>query len=124
MKNRYKKIVFIMLAMLCACVSAFAQNGTSCDDAIRLGSDYTAQITGAGPKWYVGNTFDLPMTVKFYPQNNSDPAPDMEFDFTCTPGVYEDSILNSLFNPENSGYVPMPATVYPTKKTDDQNRKY
>ena len=116
--------MFIMLALLCACVSAFAQSGTSCDDAIRLGSDYAAQITGAGPKWYVGNTFDLPMTVKFYPQNNSDPAPSMEFDFTCTPGVYEDSILNSLFNPENSGYVPMPATVVPVEKTDDQNRKY
>lgn len=103
---------------------ARAQSGASCNDAIRLVPDYSANISGSGVKWYVGNTFDLPMTIRFYPLNENDPVPDMEFDFTCTPGWYADSILCHLFCQNQSGYVPMPSSVYPTTKTDEYGKKY
>ncbi len=110
--------------LVCRFLPARAQSGASCSDAIRLVPDYDATISGAGVKWYVGNTFDLPMTVRFYPQNENDPAPDMEFDFTCTPGVYGDSILCQLFCQGQSSYVPMPSAVYPVQKTDEQGKKF
>ena len=85
------------------CVGVYsATPGTSCSSAIPLGKNYAATISGKKTVWYSAWTFDLPLTVKFVPSSPSDPAPDVEMDFTCTPGVYTDSILYSLFGP-NSG---------------------
>lgn len=96
-----------------ACVCAFligmhvparaALPGTTCATAIPLGDNYSAQITANKTVWYSAWTFDLPLTVTFTPTNPSDPAPDVEMDFSCTSGVYTDSILCSLFCSSNSG---------------------
>lgn len=96
-----------------ACVCAFligtcapmraALPGTTCATAIPLGDNYSAQITANKTVWYSAWTFDLPLTVTFTPTNPSDPAPDVEMDFSCTSGVYTDSILCSLFCPSASG---------------------
>ena len=56
-------------------MTAWAQQGASCQNPIPLGRDYNATISGAGSVWYVANTFDLPLTVRFYPTNNNDPQP-------------------------------------------------
>ena len=94
------------LTILCACalligmcMHAYAQApGASCATAIPMGSDYSAQVQNGQSIWYSAWTFDLPLTVTFAPANGaSDPAPIVEMDFSCTTGVYEDSILCSLF---------------------------
>lgn len=94
------------LKVLCACafltgmcMHAYAQApGASCATAIPMGSDYSAQVQNGQSIWYSAWTFDLPLTVTFAPANGaSDPAPLVEMDFSCTTGVYEDSILCSLF---------------------------
>jgi hypothetical protein len=79
-----------------------AATGSSCYDAIPLGKDYTETINGPKTVWYVAKTFDLPVKVCFTPVNIDLPAPDVEMDFTCIPGVYEDSILCSLFCKNNT----------------------
>ena len=81
------------------CTHAYAgAPGSSCADAIPMGTDYQAQVQNGQAIWYSAWTFDLPLSVYFAPQNGaSDPAPEVEMDFTCTPGYYEDSILCSLF---------------------------
>ena len=72
--------------------------GSSCADAIPMGNNYSAQVVKGQSIWYSAWTFDLPLTVTFAPANGaSDPAPLVEMDFSCTTGVYEDSILCSLF---------------------------
>lgn len=71
--------------------------GSSCDNPIPLTDDFSVQVDKAGTVWYSAWTFDLPIKVCFTPINPAFPAPDVEMDFTCTPGVYEDSILCSLF---------------------------
>ena len=71
--------------------------GTTCSSAIPLTSDFRETITGPKTVWYSAWTFDLPLTVYFAPKNESDPAPIVEMDFSCTSGVYTDSILCSLF---------------------------
>ena len=87
----------LSLMLLFGAMTMNAAIGTSCYDAIPLGKDYTETINGPKTVWYVAKTFDLPVKVCFKPVNIDLPAPDVEMDFTCTPGVYADSILCSLF---------------------------
>ena len=78
--------------------------GSSCKDAIPMGKNYSATVKNGQTIWYSAWTFDLPLTVTFAPKNGkNDPAPEVEMDFTCTPGIYEDSILCSLFCQTSSG---------------------
>ena len=88
--------------LLLGAITMHAATGTSCYDAIPLGKDYTETINGPKTVWYVAKTFDLPVKVCFTPINIDLPSPDVEMDFTCIPGVYEDSILCSLFCKNNS----------------------
>ena len=92
----------LSLMLLIGAITMHSATGTSCYDAIPLGKDYTETINGPKTVWYVAKTFDLPVKVCFTPINIDLPAPDVEMDFTCIPGVYEDSILCSLFCKNNS----------------------
>lgn len=122
------KIILLALVMACFCARSYAQfqPGTSCQNPITLTNDYSAPINGAGTVWYVANTFDLPLTVRFFPTNNSDPKPDIEMDFSCTPGVYSDTILCSFFCSSNSVYISMPYNPENDirQKTDEQGHVY
>ena len=89
----------------------WSQSGTSCNNAIPLGDNYSAQIHTNSTVWYRAGTFDLPIKVCFTPSDMATSvAPEVEMDFTCQPGVYEDSILCSLFCPtaENGVAFDMP----------------
>ena len=102
MMKQLNKIVYvcaIALSVLFAVgTPAFAAApGTTCSTAIPLGDDFSENITGPKSVWYTAWTFDLPLTVYFVPQNETDPAPDVEMDFSCLSGFYTDSILCSLF---------------------------
>lgn len=92
-----KKTIISLLFIFVGLALNAANEGAICSKAIPLGNDFRETITGPKTVWYVANTFDLPLTVYFAPQNESDPAPEVEMDFTCTPGIYTDSILCSLF---------------------------
>ncbi len=89
-------ILLLVSAMLLAVTHAFAKQGDSCNDPIPLGKDYSATISKTGTVWYSANTFDLPLAVYFKTSTPNQP-PIVEMDFTCTPGIYTDSILCSLF---------------------------
>ena len=95
----FRNCLCACILLLGLCVPAYAGDpGTSCEDAIPMGKDYSATVKNGASVWYSAWTFDLPLTVTFAPKNGSaDPAPVVEMDFTCTPGFYEDSILCSLF---------------------------
>ena len=56
----------------------------------------------------MARTFDLPLAVYFIPKNESDPAPEVEMDFSCTSGIYSDPILCMLFCKGGSLTTPMP----------------
>lgn len=78
---------------------AVAQSGLTCEDAIVLTKDYEATITGPCELWYTANTYDLPIHVHFTPaSSNSTYGPEVEIDLTCTPGVYDDPMIDSLVN--------------------------
>ena len=93
------KKYFLALCAVVFSVAALAQSGLSCDDAITLTEDYRATISGPCELWYTASTYDLPIHVYFNPRsNNSEKGPSVEIDFTCTPGVYEDKLIDSLVN--------------------------
>lgn len=98
--KRLRIISYVCAFLLGACMHAYAAGaqGSSCSNPIPMGKNYNAQVQNGQTIWYSAWTFDLPLTVTFAPTNgSSDPAPEVEMDFTCTPGYYQDSILCSLF---------------------------
>ena len=73
---------------------AYAQkDGSTCYKAIPITKDFQVEITSSQTVWYTAGTFDLPLAVYFIPQNESDPAPEVEMDFSCTSRVYSDPII-------------------------------
>lgn len=102
--NQIRYILLCACALIGTCAQVYAQTlGAACRTAIPMGSDYSAQVKKGQTIWYSAWTFDLPLTVTFAPQSKTDPAPDVEMDFTCTPGYYRDSILCSLFCKTSGG---------------------
>ena len=115
-----------ILALLCAILSVTTQAfalGESCSNPIPLGTNYSAEITGTGTrtKWYMARMYDLPLTVRYYP-NDEMAAPDLYMDFSCTPGVYDDSIICSQFCTENDPLLKLPHHVTPTWTLDENNQ--
>ncbi len=97
-----------MLVLLClmAAIGVKAGDGSSCYNAIELtkveGETFNFSVNQPKTVWFSAWTFDLPLKVCFTPIDPAFPPPDVEMDFTCRPGVYEDSILCSLFCPSSS----------------------
>ena len=109
------KHIFAFVACLLGAVALHAAGpGETCSTAIPLGKDYTAEITGPQTIWYSAWTFDLPLAVYFMPENETDPAPEIVMDFTCSPGVYSDPIISSL-----TSFI-----VLPYKITEIETDKY
>ena len=93
-----KKLFFALLVVLFA-TSAVAQTGLTCNDPIPVDENYEGTVDGPCTLWYTASTYDLPLNVHFIPNNvNSRISPEIEIDFTCTPGVYADPKLDSLIN--------------------------
>ena len=91
--------------------------------------DFTYKVTSASPTspkevWFSAQTFDLPLSVYFAPDEGMNtPAPEVEMDFSCISGYYENEILCSLFckTGGNSGIdmnMPYKATLL-SKKLED-----
>ena len=93
-----KKLFFALVAVLFA-TSVVAQTGLTCNDPIPVDENYEGTVDGPCTLWYTASTYDLPLNVHFIPNNvNSRISPEIEIDFTCTPGVYADPKLDSLIN--------------------------
>lgn len=93
------KHFFSALLMVLFATSMMAQSGLSCDDPIPVDKNYKGKVDGPCELWYTANTYDLPLHVYFSPDSaGSEWSPEVYVDFTCEPGVYEDSKLDSLLN--------------------------
>ena len=93
------KKLFLARTVVRFAVTAVAQTGLTCEDPIPVDENYEGTVSGPCTLWYVASTYDLPLNVHFIPDNaNSKMSPEVEVDFTCTPGVYADPKLDSLIN--------------------------
>ena len=90
--------ILCICVLLLTCVQAHAQqDGSTCYRAIPLGDNYQINILYPQTVWYSAWTYDLPLSVYFIPENESDPEPEVMMDFGCTPGIYADPIICLLF---------------------------
>lgn len=102
-------------------VGADDADGSSCANAIPVSGGMQLPIVRAGDVWFTAHTFDLPLTLVFTPSNQSTTQqPQAFFDFSCTPGEYDDPILNKYFNIHSSSYIPMPYQYPMERQVDDQ----
>ena len=93
------KHIFSLLTMVLFSTIMMAQTGLTCYDPIPVNEDYKGTVDGPCELWYTASTYDLPIHVYFSPiSDNSTWGPEVEIDFTCVPGVYEDKKLDSLVN--------------------------
>ncbi|MBQ6763736.1 MAG: hypothetical protein IJP45_00960 [Paludibacteraceae bacterium] len=119
-----KHLLACMALLLGSVALSAAEPGTTCNYAIPLGTDYRADISKPQTVWYSAWTFDLPLAVYFMPQNENDPAPEVEMDFSCTTGVYSDSILCSLFCPNSGSGIQVDMPHKPKLQTDQVDGKF
>ena len=93
------KHFFSTLFVVFFATSMMAQTGLTCEDPIVVGNEYEGTVDGPCELWYTANTYDLPLHVYFIPEaDNSTWGPEVQIDFTCVPGVYDDPKLDSLIN--------------------------
>ena len=118
MKTRHLLTCIMFLLGFAVSMQAADPDGKTCATAFPLGTDYKEDITKPQTVWYTAWTFDLPLAVYFMPQNDDDPAPEVEMDFTCTKGVYTDSIICSLFCPNSGSGINIDMPHKPKLKTD------
>lgn len=91
------KKLFLALTVVLFAVTAVAQTGLTCNDPIPVDKNYQGKVNGPCELWYTANTYDLPLHVYFSPDSaGSKISPEVYVDFTCEPGVYDDSKLDSL----------------------------
>lgn len=92
-----KKIVSFLIAICISSTPLLAQLGVSCENPIRVDSNYVGRAEGACTLWYTAYTYDLPLNVHFIPDaEDSRVSPEIEVDFSCVPGQYDDPALDSL----------------------------
>ena len=118
MRTKHFLTAIMFLLGFAVSMQAADPDGKTCATAFPLGTDYKEDITQPQTVWYTAWTFDLPLAVYFMPQNESDPAPEVEMDFTCTKGVYKDSIICSLFCPNSGSGINIDMPHKPKLKTD------
>ena len=91
-----KHLLLTILAAFFA-MTAMAQNdGSTCESAIYVDSTLTQKVEANTTYWFTANTDDLPLTVYFYPEEESSSDPVVYVDFTCDPGVYEDQNIRDI----------------------------
>ena len=92
MKHLFSTFIVVFFA-----TSMMAQTGLTCEDPIPVNSDYVGRVDGPCTLWYTAGSYDLPLKVHFIPDaDNSTWGPEVEVDFTCEEGVYDDPKLDSL----------------------------
>ena len=93
-----KKLLSALFVVLFA-TSAMAQTGLTCEDPIPVDKSYVGRVEADDELWYTAWTYDLPLHVYFSPDiDDSSWGPEVQIDFTCERGVYNDHKLDSVIN--------------------------
>ena len=93
-----KKLLSALFVVLFA-TSAMAQTGLTCEDPIPVDKSYVGRVEADDELWYTAWTYDLPLHVYFSPDiDDSSWGPEVQIDFTCERGVYNDHKLDSVTN--------------------------
>lgn len=113
-----KKYVLLVVFVLACAATAFAGDGSTCDNAIEVDTAYSGSFS-AGEYWFTATTASLPLTLYFYPEDTAAKAPDIYMDLTCTPGVYDDPVVADMVATAGDYNLSFPMHEVPHKELDD-----
>ena len=101
--------LFSTLFAVVFATSMLAQSGLTCNDPIPVDKSYVGKVEAGTELWYTAWSYDLPMHVYFSPtSSNSQFGPEVQIDFTCEEGVYEDKKLDSVINKLSAMEITLP----------------
>lgn len=117
-----KKLFVALLCLTSMTVFAQIHDGSSCERAFEIGDEFSA-VLPEGDFWFVAETPSLPLTVYFYKTKETDDLPDVWLDLTCTPGEYNDPIIQNLIDKAGEYDLTFPMHEKLKKTTDDFGRE-
>lgn len=80
-----KKITFVLtfLTLFSSAMCLMAQTtGSSCENAIEIKDEYSGTFN-VGEYWFKSDTYQLPLTIYYYPSDTTALAPEVYIDLTC-----------------------------------------
>lgn len=117
-----KKITLLLIGLMASAL-LYAYEGESCSNAIEVESEYSGTFS-EGEYWFTSNTSFLPLTIYYYPEDTTAQAPEIWIDLTCTPGVYEDSLVAKMLQSADQYGLSFPMKEVPDKEYDDHGRMF
>ena len=119
------KKIFSALFVVLFATSMMAQTGLTCEDPIKIDSNYVGRVDGPCEMWYTAGTYDLPLNVHFIPDNyDSEISPEVMIDLTCTPGVYDDPLVDSLLTMVEDFGISFPIEMWCDSKPNGDKMEY
>ena len=119
------KKIFSALFLVLFATSMMAQTGLTCEDPIKIDSNYVGRVDGPCEMWYTAGTYDLPLNVHFIPDNyDSEISPEVMIDLTCTPGVYDDPLVDSLLTMVEDFGISFPIEMWCDSKPNGDKMEY
>ena len=117
-----KKLTLLLLG-LTLCSALWAYEGESCTKAIEVEAEYSGTFA-EGEYWFTSTTSFLPLTIYYYPEDTTTQAPEIWIDLTCTPGVYEDSLVAKMLLSADQYGLSFPMKEVPEKEYDSKGRMF
>ncbi|MCM1035116.1 MAG: hypothetical protein NC038_04200 [Paludibacter sp.] len=112
------------ICILCLLTSlAYAEQGDVCSNAIPVDVEYSG-ICAEGEYWFTADTWALPLTFYYYPEDVDAPAPEIWLDLTCTPGVYDDPAVAEMLQFADKYGLSFPMQEIPEAQFDEEGRLY
>lgn len=102
-----KKYLLSCLFLLLLSWSARAEGFTyynQCENAIYVDTTFSIEVDSLTCYYFTANTYDLPVTVYFFPKYITESEPEVYVDFSCVTGEYADpNVENLVANAAASG---------------------
>ena len=117
-----KKLILLTFGLMLTNL-LFAYEGDKCLNAIEVESEYSGTFA-EGEYWFTSTTSFLPLTIYYYPEDTTAQAPEIWIDLTCTPGVYEDSLVAKMLLSADQYGLSFPMKEVPSKEYDDKGRMF
>ena len=123
-----KKIATIIACLNMALVLNAQAIVTSCEQAIEINSEYTGSFA-EGEYWFTALTSALPLTLNYYPDDETTAAPQVFLDLTCEydsdgKGIYRDSLVRSMVSLAENYDLDFPMRSTLKKQTDADGKVF
>ena len=122
-----KKFLLPVLCLMLCSIMVNAEEElpyyNTCKNAIYVDSAFTMAIQPNTYYYFTANTFDLPLTVYFFPDEETTLEPEVYVDFTCETGVYTDPNIRNLVSNAEGYDIHFPLMTKSEEYTNEEGVK-